>query len=114
MDSFEPIKLAKPREAREVEAVVPEPDKLALKELENAHARATQKFETGWVGVVCGSRGEKAGNIAFLTILICLLTIIGSVVAFGLTEQFFKLLAALVSVITLALGYIFGATSSRS
>lgn len=114
MDSPEPLKLVTPSEARQVEPVVPEPDKLALKELENSHAQATQKFEQGWIGKFCGSRSEKAGNIAFLAIVACLLIITGALFGFGLTDAFFKLLAALVSVVTLALGYLFGAHNNRS
>jgi hypothetical protein len=114
LDSPEPTKLVTAKEAREVEPVVPEPDKLALKEVENSHAQATHRAEQGWVGKICGSRGEKSGNIAFLVIVACFLLIGIALNSSGLTEPFFKLLASLLGVIGLALGYLFGAHNSKN
>jgi hypothetical protein len=77
--------------------------------LENSHQQATQKTEQGWIGKVCGSKGEKAGNIAFLVIIACFLLISGALYTSGLTDPFFKLMTSLLGVIGLALGYLFGA-----
>ena len=46
----DPEQLVTAREARAVRPIVPEPDSLAIKELENSHAQALHKQERGWVG----------------------------------------------------------------
>lgn len=83
LDSRDPAKLVSAREARVVEPVVPEPDPLALREVENQHAQAIHKAEQGWVGKVCGSRGEKSGNVAFLVIVACFVLISVGAVCLG-------------------------------
>jgi hypothetical protein len=67
------------------------------------------KQEKGWIGVLCGSRSEKPGNVAFLVIVLAFVLIIVALVRIGLTPDFFKLAAACASLITLSLGYLFGA-----
>ncbi len=114
MDSPEPTKLITAKEARQVEPVIAEPDSLALREVDNSHAQATHKAEQGWIGKICGSRAEKAGNIAFLAIVMCLIIVICALFNFGLTDQFFKLVGAVTSIVTLALGYLFGANNNKN
>ena len=82
---------------------------LAIKEEENSHARTTHKQERGWVGALCGTRGEKSGNVAFLVIVACFVLIAVGLHSVGMTEVFFKFLGALLGVIGLALRYLFGA-----
>lgn len=100
-----------PRHARQVESVKAE--SLDLKKVEHAHEQATHLAEQGWIGKICGSRGENAGNIAFLAIVACFMVIAGAALRFGLTEEFFKLLSVLSSVISLALGYLFGSHKNK-
>lgn len=100
-------------EAPAAQLIVSESDSCAIKKVENSHARAMHKQERGWVGVVCGTRGEKSGNIAFLVIVACFILIIVSLCWSGLTDPFFTLLSPLVGVIGLALGYLFGAHNKQ-
>ncbi len=72
-----------------------------------------QKAKLGWVGAVWGSKSEKPGNIAAI-VAIVLLGFVGALI-FGYSEWalFSETLAALMSTISLILGYLFG-SSSRS
>lgn len=95
-------------DARSVEPEVPEPDRLARQELRRAHEKAMHKQDRGWIGVLCGSRAEKAGNVAFMVILGAFILIACTLATNGLSEQFFKLFSALLGVVGLALRYLFG------
>ena len=100
--------------ARRAEPVVREPDALALKEAENAHAQSIQKVERGLIGLIMGSKTEKSGNIAFVVIFFCFVVIVIGFLKFDMKiasefDSFMKLVAAFSSIITGALGYIFGA-----
>lgn len=111
MASHDPVpaeQLVTANEARAVEPVIPEPDKLALQEEEHSHAEAIHRQERGWVGIICGSRGEKSGNVAFMVIVACFILIGCAMYSASMTEPFFKLLSALLGVVGLALGYLFG------
>ena len=104
--------------ARRAEPVVREPDALALKESDNAHAQAVQKNERGWVGVVMGTKAEKAGNIASVVILFSFI-----IIAFGFFkvdmkntgeyDSFLKLVGVFSSIVSGALGYLFGASQKE-
>jgi hypothetical protein len=82
---------------------------LAIKEEENSHARATHEHERGWVGALCGTRGEKSGNVAFLVIVSCFILIAVGLHSVGMTAAFFKFLGAPLGIISLTLRYLFGA-----
>ena len=59
------------------------------------------KTEIGWIGKVIGAGDEKAGNIAFVMIAFCAIALI-------LKDN---PSTSLISIITLALGYLFGKKS---
>lgn len=78
--------------------------------------------EKGWIGVVLGARSEKSGNIAGVLVLIGLIAIIGVYIdqsrpigkdmvlpEIGLNAKDF--IASISSLVTLALGYLFGRNS---
>lgn len=91
----------------------PEKEKAAL-----ADPMAPLKAEKGWFGHVFGARSEKSGNIAGLLVIVALAFIGFAYFAPAkpvlpneasiLPKDF---LAALVSLVTLALGYLFGRNS---
>jgi hypothetical protein len=108
-----PDQLVTPKEARAARPTVPEPDRLGIKEVEDSHALAMHKQERGWVGAVCGTRGEKFGNVAFLVIVACFSLIGMALYLFGLTDQFFKLQGLLLGVVVLALRYLNGGNNKR-
>jgi hypothetical protein len=101
-------------EARVTQPVVPPPTKSTEKELEFWHAQRTQKAEQGWVGWVFGSKYEKPGNIAAIVVLLSFFFLFWSFYHLYtptiLPETFFKVLAAFMGVIGLALGYLFGSS----
>jgi ABC-type multidrug transport system permease subunit len=110
----DPPSLISVEAARRSEPTVVAPDARAKKE-ELLHAQATQKNDLGWVGVVLGSRSEKPGNVAAIVILFCFILIgvgffMTDVRSGGSGELFFKLLAALLGPVGLALGYLFGSS----
>jgi hypothetical protein len=99
-------------EAREVTPQVPEPDKLAYQEKTHLHEQALQKAELGTLGGWLGARSEKSGNIAFIVILFSFLMVFSSYWhENGATEAFFKVFSAMIGLIGLALGYLFGASA---
>lgn len=85
-----------------------------------AHERAQFLRELGWLGLPFGGRKEKPGNISALVISLSFLIIIVALVAgtainvmmpdkhIEMPISFEKLLAGITSLITLALGYLFG------
>lgn len=95
-------------------------------EVKLKHKRDTLAQKIGWIGKCIGSGSEKANNIAFITILLCisLLILVGcaSLFMWLFTDYshlqyyhfgtvFFKVLAVVSNIITLCLGYIFGSKS---
>jgi hypothetical protein len=81
----------------------------------SSHAERMHKMDLGVIGKVVGGRSEKAGNIAFITIFLCALAIVIVSLRIDWSTQGeigFKVLAGIFSIITLALGYIFGANTA--
>lgn len=76
-----------------------------------AHEENMHKAKLGWVGAVWGSKSEKPGNIAAI-VAIVLLVFVGALI-FGYSEWdlFSETLAAMMSTISLILGYLFGSSS---
>jgi len=69
----------------------------------------------GLLGWCIGSGSEKAGNVATLTILGCLIFILFAFLRMNLQtefESFYKLLTTLLGPVGLALGYLFGSRDS--
>ena len=74
------------------------------------------RTEIGWIGKIIGAADEKAGNIAFLVIASCfviLIIIFASIYwnppsTQGQEDFAAGISTALISIITLALGYLFG------
>lgn len=97
-------------EARNVTPQAPEPDKRALQEqAQFLHQQATQKAELGTVGSWLGAKAEKAGNIAFIVIIFSFFMVFNAYWhEGGATENFFKVFSAMIGLIGLALGYLFG------
>jgi hypothetical protein len=97
-------------EARQVTPQVPEPDKKALKEqAQFLHEQATQKAELGTIGGWLGAKSEKAGNIAFIVIIFAFLLVFTAYAhEGGATDNFFKVFSAMIGLVGLALGYLFG------
>jgi len=79
----------------------------------NAHVQqAAKKLEIGWMGLVFGDASEKPGNIAGAAMLLGFLGIIS--VALWMPEGASKasLLTLFGSIITGAVGFVFGRTTS--
>jgi hypothetical protein len=90
-----------------VQPDAPEPDARARQEAAlYDHQYRTQQAELGWIGKLIGCNAEKPGNISFITIILSLIIIVVSVCAGS--AHFEKVLTVFISVITLALGYLFG------
>lgn len=90
----------------------PKPDNVARNEQAFfAHEENMHKAKLGWVGAVWGSKSEKPGNIAAI-VAIVLLAFVG-VLIFRYSEWklFGETLSALMSTISLILGYLFGSSS---
>ncbi len=93
-------------------------DGKALKEAANlAHEAEKFRREIGWLGRLLGARGEKSGNIAGILVVVGLL-LLACVYFFpnsaatapgAFTSKDFA--SGLISLITLALGYLFGKNS---
>ena len=69
-------------------------------------------LQRGLLGWCIGSGGEKAGNVATLTILGCFTFMLIAYFKMDLQKEFdafFKLLTTLLGPVGLALGYLFGA-----
>lgn len=78
------------------------------------HAFRMRKLEIGWVGWPFGGGAEKSANIAMLTIFICLA--IAGAICYHVDlvknpDLFSKIVSPFLSIITLALGYIFGSSN---
>ncbi len=101
-------------DARRSEPQVLEPDPLALKEKHN-HEKGMSELEAGWLGVFLGSKSEKPGNVAFIAIIFCFIFIILAFCLIDTKESdfFMKILASMMSVISLALGYLFGSSDRK-
>ena len=101
--------------ARRAEPTVRAPDELAIQEVANAHAKEMHTLQRGLLGWCIGSGSEKAGNVATLTILGCLIFILFAFLRMNLQtefESFYKLLTTLLGPVGLALGYLFGSRDS--
>lgn len=74
------------------------------------NALKLQKQNLGWLGVIAGNNEEKAGNTAFITILIsfALITCITFLPRKHEDTSIDRLLLIPSSFITLSLGYLFG------
>ena len=75
------------------------------------HERHQQAGMLGWVGKFLGGRDEKAGNIAGLMVLLCILviSILTAVGAYtGKWENFDTTIGVLGATLTACLGYLFG------
>lgn len=96
----------------EVTVAPPKPDQTARNEVALfAHEENMHKAKLGWVGAVWGSKSEKPGNIAAI-VAIVLLAFVG-ILIFRYSEWnlFAETLSALMSTISLILGYLFGSSS---
>tara|TARA_X000001316_G_C919723_1_gene33850 strand:+ start:565 stop:921 length:357 start_codon:yes stop_codon:yes gene_type:complete len=112
----EPPEAAPPRasldDLSEATVAPPVPDETARNEAALfAHEENMHKAKLGWVGAVWGSKSEKPGNIAAI-VAIVLLAFVG-VLIFGYSEWelFSETLTAIMSTISLILGYLFGSSS---
>jgi hypothetical protein len=76
------------------------------------HQYRTQQAELGAIGRFIGCNSEKPGNISFIVLLLCLIVI--CLAMFFELQHFEKILTAFVSVITLALGYLFGSSTKHN
>lgn len=76
---------------------------------------SARKLEMGVLGSFLGGASEKAGNIAFVVIVVLLLAFLGVLVFAADTPSLTKkdMLLSITGVLTLVLGYLFG-RSSRS
>ncbi len=76
------------------------------------HEHRTQRTRLGWLGYVFGEGNEKAGNVAGIIAMVCLIALIARFVAdaFGFDRGVAddERLNNLVYVLTLCLGYLFG------
>jgi hypothetical protein len=88
---------------------LPADRELALKVVETHHARDQKNIELGWIGVVLGDVKHKPGNIAFLAIVSSFVLI--AVLMFTREQADLprrELITLLGTIITGALGYLFG------
>ena len=112
-----PKKQFTPDDIRSVDVVTPiAPDSNAKKELEQITDPLAQlNTEKGWFGHIFGARSEKSGNVAGLIV-------IGGIALIGLayfaapkaavgSMAVKDFVSAITSLITLALGYLFGRNS---
>lgn len=110
-----------PNQNNVVRPDIPVPDALALQEGRNQHEHKLELTKQGQLGRLFGSGVEKSGNVAALVIVFsfALLTFALLTIVFfyskapeqsGTEEFFFKLLSPVASLITLALGYLFGSS----
>ena len=105
-----------PKQNNVVRPDIPVPDALALQEGRNQHEHKLELTKQGQLGRLFGSGVEKSGNVAALVIVLSFALL--AVVFFyskapdesGTEEVFFKLLSPVASLITLALGYLFGSS----
>ncbi|KLI63583.1 hypothetical protein [Aurantiacibacter marinus] len=90
----------------------PKPDRKAHNEAAHfAHEENMHKSKLGWVGAVWGSKSEKPGNIAAI-VAIVLLGFVGVLIfRYSEWELFSETLTAMMSTISLILGYLFGSSS---
>lgn len=71
-----------------------------------------RSIEVGYIGKIVGSSSEKPGNIAAISIIASFLIIVGLI--FFKKDAFdAEVFLAILSIITLALGYLFGHGSSK-
>jgi hypothetical protein len=80
-------------------------------------------FELGWLGKLFGGKSEKAGNISGVVIVLCVLSLaviwaVDTYIAqLGKHAEpampFENIFSGLLSVITLALGYLFGKSGNK-
>lgn len=80
---------------------------------DNSYARAMASINQGKLGGILGSKSEKAGNIAFIVIIICFALIGFAFYKMDLDKQFdsfFKFVSGITSIITASLGYLFGSS----
>lgn len=75
---------------------------------------ATKKLEIGWMGIIFGDSSEKPGNIAGFAILISFIAIliIAVYVPDSATSPKSELLTLFGGIITGALGFVFGRSTS--
>ena len=96
------------------EAIVepPKPDKIAQNEaIFFAHEENMHKAKLGWVGAVWGSKSEKPGNIAAIVAIVLLFFVGVMLFNYRDWKEFPQTLSALMSTISLILGYLFGSSS---
>ena len=100
-----------PSDIAEVATPEPRNDAMARNEIASfAHEENMQKTQLGLVGWIWGSKSEKPGNIAGI-VLIILLVFIGCLLfKFNTWDLFADTLTALMSTVTLLLGYLFGSS----
>ena len=70
------------------------------------------QLERGWIGVVLGSKASAPFNIAALVVVVCILTSAYLIIAKGGFQANKEALTFLGGFVTLALGYLFGKSSS--
>jgi hypothetical protein len=78
-----------------------------------AHEHNMRKLELGYVGLIFGGGSEKSGNIALITIIIVFLLLLFIFYRIGVAangDLLIKIASPLLSIITLALGYLFGSS----
>jgi len=74
------------------------------------HDLKMQKTQLGVVGWIWGSKSEKPGNIAGIVLIILLIFIGCLLFKFNTWTLFADTLTALMSTVTLLLGYLFGSS----
>ncbi len=109
-----PTKTITLEDLEEVNVPAPKPGQDAKDESKFfAHTENMQKTQLGFVGWVWGSKSEKPGNIAGI-VLIILLVFVGCLLfKFNTWDLFSDTLTALMSTVTLLLGYLFGSSSKN-
>lgn len=65
----------------------------------------------GWIGRIIGTAEHKPGNIVVLVVALCFLFIAVVIFSDDQTLPKKEIIASLISIITLALGYFFGKKS---
>ena len=75
--------------------------------------------QLGWIGKVIGGKKEKAGNIAFVAIFLCVLLIgallwLMSSAEDGKASALGNIAAAIIAVMSGALGFVFGRGGNQS
>ena len=100
------------QELEEASVEPPKPDQNARDERAFfSHKENMHKAELGWVGAVWGSKSEKPGNIAAIVAIVLLIFIAILLIRLRDWDKFGSTLAAMMSTITLILGYLFGSSS---